>query len=106
MPTQMPKVIAVLNTKGDSGKTTIATNLAHALQRDGTKVLLVDSDPQGSTRDWNAFRCSLADNTMTEFPVHGYGNTLTSRPNQLVNGYLAHLLIAPTSLHPCNAICK
>ncbi len=49
----MPKVIAVLNTKGGSGKTTIATNLAHALQRDGTKVLLVDSDPQGSTRDWN-----------------------------------------------------
>lgn len=49
----MPKVIAVLNTKGGSGKTTIATNLAHALQRDGTKVLLVDADPQGSTRDWN-----------------------------------------------------
>ena len=49
----MPQVIAVLNTKGGSGKTTIATNLAHALQRDGTKVLLVDSDPQGSTRDWN-----------------------------------------------------
>ena len=49
----MPKVIAVLNTKGGSGKTTIATNLAHALQRDGTNVLLVDSDPQGSTRDWN-----------------------------------------------------
>ena len=27
--------------------------MAHALQRDGTKVLLVDADPQGSTRDWN-----------------------------------------------------
>jgi chromosome partitioning protein len=49
----MATVIAVLNQKGGSGKTTIATNLAHALQRDGYKVLLVDSDPQGSTRDWN-----------------------------------------------------
>jgi chromosome partitioning protein len=49
----MPTVIAVLNQKGGSGKTTIATNLAHALQRDDYKVLLVDSDPQGSTRDWN-----------------------------------------------------
>ncbi|BAY14238.1 ParA family partition ATPase [Calothrix sp. NIES-2098] len=49
----MPTVIAVLNQKGGSGKTTIATNLAHALQRDEYKVLLVDSDPQGSTRDWN-----------------------------------------------------
>lgn len=46
-------VIAVLNQKGGSGKTTIATNLAHALQLADTKVLLIDSDPQGSARDWN-----------------------------------------------------
>ena len=49
----MPTVIAVLNQKGGSGKTTIATNLAHALKRDGYTVLLIDSDPQGSARDWN-----------------------------------------------------
>lgn len=49
----MPIVIAVLNQKGGSGKTTIATNLAHALLQDVSKVLLVDSDPQGSARDWN-----------------------------------------------------
>ncbi len=45
--------IAVLNQKGGSGKTTISTNLAHALKLDGYKVLSVDSDPQGSLRDWN-----------------------------------------------------
>lgn len=49
----MAKVIAVLNQKGGSGKTTIATNLACALQADGGSVLLVDADPQGSARDWN-----------------------------------------------------
>lgn len=48
------KVIAVLNQKGGSGKTTIATHLARALQLDGADVLLVDSDPQGSARDWAA----------------------------------------------------
>lgn len=47
-------VIAVLNQKGGSGKTTIATHIARALQQDGADVLLVDSDPQGSARDWAA----------------------------------------------------
>ena len=50
----MCKIIAVLNQKGGAGKTTIATNLTHALQLEGHKVILVDSDPQGSARDWNA----------------------------------------------------
>ena len=48
------KVIAVLNKKGGSGKTTIATHLARALQLQGSSVLLVDSDKQGSARDWSA----------------------------------------------------
>lgn len=50
----MSKIIAILNQKGGAGKTTIATNLARALQLEGGQVLLVDSDPQGSARDWNA----------------------------------------------------
>ena len=49
-------VIAVLNQKGGSGKTTIATHLARALQIEGADVLLVDSDPQGSALDWAAVR--------------------------------------------------
>ena len=52
----MMRVIAVLNQKGGAGKTTIATHLARALQLDGADVLLVDSDPQGSARDWAAVR--------------------------------------------------
>ena len=47
-------VIAVLNQKGGSGKTTIATHLARCLQLEGLEILLVDSDPQGSARDWAA----------------------------------------------------
>jgi chromosome partitioning protein len=49
-------VIAVLNQKGGSGKTTIATHLARALQIGGADVMLIDSDPQGSARDWAAVR--------------------------------------------------
>src|SRR6266516_2226951 len=47
-------IIAILNEKGRVGKTTLATNLARAFQKEGTTVLLVDSDPQGSLRDWLA----------------------------------------------------
>ena len=47
------KVLAVLNQKGGSGKTTIAINLAHAFQRLGNDVLIVDTDPQGTARDWS-----------------------------------------------------
>lgn len=56
------QVVAVLNQKGGSGKTTIATHLARALQLQGAEVLLVDSDPQGSARDWAAVR---EDNPLT-----------------------------------------
>jgi chromosome partitioning protein len=47
-------VIGVVNQKGGSGKTTIATHLARAFQLMGKEVLLIDSDPQGSASDWAA----------------------------------------------------
>lgn len=49
-------VISVLNQKGGSGKSTISTHLARGIQLRNLNVLLVDSDPQGSARDWAAVR--------------------------------------------------
>ncbi len=48
--------IMVLNAKGGSGKSTIATNLASYYANEGNKVLLVDYDPQHSSLDWLAER--------------------------------------------------
>lgn len=46
------KIISVLNEKGGTGKSTVATNLATALHRQGLRVVLLDCDPQGTSRDW------------------------------------------------------
>jgi chromosome partitioning protein len=45
--------IAILTPKGGAGKSTLAIHLARALQRRGRNVLIVDSDPQASTRMWS-----------------------------------------------------
>lgn len=46
-------VIAVVNTKGGVGKSTVATNLASLFARDHAKVKLIDSDAdQHSSDDW------------------------------------------------------
>jgi chromosome partitioning protein len=47
------KIICILNQKGGVGKTTLSINLARALQQAEFNVVLVDADPQGSSRDWN-----------------------------------------------------
>lgn len=52
----MKMIISILNLKGGSGKSTIATNLAVALSAQEEKVLLIDTDKQGTSEKWKAQR--------------------------------------------------
>ncbi|MBK5930114.1 ParA family partition ATPase [Halochromatium salexigens] len=79
----MANVISVLNPKGGAGKTTLAIHLARALHLDNNKVLLVDSDRQGSARDWNE-----AGDGRSGFPVVGLDRpTIEKELVSLAEGY-------------------
>ncbi len=44
----MCKVISVCNQKGGVGKSAVSCNLGVGLAREGKKVCIIDSDPQGN----------------------------------------------------------
>ena len=76
----MQKII-LLNPKGGSGKTTLATNLAAYYARSGGRVTLMDYDPQGSSARWVAPRS--ADRPVVDLVKAFERNTRTTRSWQL-----------------------
>ncbi len=84
--------ILVLNPKGGSGKTTIATNLASYFASQGDHPLLSDNDPQGSSTRW------LKKRTPEQAFIHGVAaferNSRITRAWQLrIPADAAHVIV-------------
>lgn len=92
------KTIVVANSKGGSGKTTTAFNLAHDLAKMGKKVLLVDFDPQSSLT--NCFKIELPQTqTYIEDLIskEGYGKLSILSAIIQPNPEIENLFLVPTS---------
>ena len=86
----MAKIFTIANRKGGAGKTTLATNLAVALSKKGS-TLLVDTDDQLSAYNWNEYR----ENKLNSLAVL---NNLSDTIQQHFDEYDFILIDCPPSL--------
>ena len=104
-------VIALSNSKGGVGKSTLAVHLAVSWHEQGRPIALVDADVQGSSSLWlheaephlPVFRLQTPDDVLEQVPMIAgqFERVLIDGPAGLSEVTRAILLVADTALLPC-----
>lgn len=90
----MARVIAICNQKGGTGKTTTAINLSVYLSLLGSRVLLIDLDPQGNSTSGLGIDKNDLQGTIYDVLVDDVDIT-----SLLVNSYDKNLQVIPADIH-------
>ena len=104
-------IIALSNSKGGVGKSTLAVHLAVSWHEQGSRVALVDADVQGSSSVWvheaapelPVFRLQTPDDVLEQVPLIAgkFERVVIDGPAGLSEVTRAILLVADTALLPC-----
>ena len=106
-------IISLVNSKGGTGKSTIAGSLAGWLVRHGRSVILVDCDAQQSSSEWMAealpevyvVRLANADEVLNELPLLAQEAefVIADGPGSQTETSRALLMWADLAIIPCKA---
>lgn len=106
-------IIAVANSKGGVGKSTLAVHLAAWLDKQGHRVTLADCDTQQSSSQWireaapqvKALCLRDPDEIINELPILAQETdyVVADGPGSLVETSRALLLVADSAIVPCKA---
>src|ERR1700749_4197120 len=106
-------IIAIANSKGGVGKSTLAVHLAAWLHEQGHRVTLADCDTQQSSSEWikeavpevKAVRLSNPDTILNELPVLSQDAdfVIADGPGSNTETSRALLLRADMAIVPCKA---
>lgn len=104
-------IVALTNSKGGVGKTTLAVHLVVWWQELGVPVALVDADTQGASSRWLAeaspetavYRLQTADEILDRVPAlqQEFAQVIVDGPAGLSDVTRAILLVADLALLPC-----
>ncbi len=92
------RTLAVVNQKGGCGKTTTAVNLAGALAAEGSRVLIVDMDPQGHATLALGMDPEALDENLYEVLAEPIGSPASLRLREIVQAWSRSLHVAPSGI--------